>query len=541
MVSVGLLCIVLVVVAALIDVTGVVTSDESLYSIQAQAIGRGSWELGYPNGAVDPEGRWFPLSQVERANDGFFAYTRQPLYVWTLGQASSVFGDVGLHLVSLVSLVVACVAGAVTASLRGRRATLWAFWIAACSPLFVNAWMVSGHVPVAAFSGLSVMVVVRAARRSGQAPGTGALLVAGCLAAAAALLRADGIFVSMAVAAMAFVATWSIGVARAFTRAAIVAVPAALALIGQRAWILAVTGGGNATFDRTEGTGFLAGRIEGVWHSLLEPVLPPSANEGLLTLLGLASVLLAGLAGWLVGSTTDRRRDATVLLVLACGAVGARIALDAGELTSGLFAAWPVGAFLVAALVRRRDLRGASRLLVVYIAVVAVGVIATQYADGGSVQWGGRFFSAIVVPAAVLLAWVLVDARVLEQLPFRAATGALLVLPVIGGCLAVARHHDDNRALLEAIEGLPAQTIVTDRGRIAALALGAGRTGWLLVPEAEITSVAALVAERDGGPVGVLAGAGALKGEPLLVDRTPDAVAALGGSFYEFASEEDER
>jgi hypothetical protein len=540
--SVGALCIVLVVVGALIDATGVVTSDESIYSIQARAIGEGSWELGYAAGDLDAAGEWFPLAQVERGDNGFFAYTRQPLYVVVLGAAWSAFGDLGLHLVSLASLVVACAAASALASLRGRRAATWAFWIAACSPLFVNAWMVSGHVPVAAMSGLSVLVALWTVCRPDRGPTIAALVAAGCLAAVASMLRADGIFVAIAVAAMVVVARWSTGAIRALGWSTVVILPTLVALVAQRLWVLEITGGDvAATFDRTAGTGIVAGRIEGAWHSLLEPGLPPMPNEGALTALGLAAVLLAGAAGWRMGSRPAHLRDGTVMLVLAAGCVALRALLGPGELISGLLAAWPVLAFLVAGLATRHVSHGPARLLVVYSAVVAGGVLATQYADGGSVQWGGRFFSAIVVPGAVLLAWFLVDTGAAVRRSSAVAFAAVLVVPVVAGSVAVARHHDDNRALVEAIETLPPTTIVTDRGRTALLALGAGRTGWLLVEDGDVSDVARLVADRSDATVGVLTAAGALEGEPGVADRTPGAVAALGGSFYVVGPAEEDR
>ncbi|WP_390506333.1 hypothetical protein, partial [Staphylococcus pseudintermedius] len=78
----------------------------------------------------------------------------------------------------------------------------------------------------------------------------------------------------------------------------------------------------------------------------------------------------------------------------------------------------------------------------------AGAIVATQYADGGAVQWGGRFFAPITVPLAILvvvgldrLLGALADGaadgpeeRGASQMRIsRGLVGALVVLPLVLG------------------------------------------------------------------------------------------------------------
>ena len=403
------LCVLLVAASWFVGVDGIVTVDEGSYSTQARAVAEGSWNVPWRFEAIDPTGEWYPFPGSSVGPRGFFPYARQPLFVTVLAGGWMAAGSFGMHLAPLAGYVLACLAAALVAGWAGPGARRWSFWICAASPLLVDGWILWGHSLVAAVAGFGlVALVARTDGARGRGWEVAALAGAACAGVIASLLRADGALVCLGLVAVAGCRWWPTGRWRALGAAAAVLLPSVGALLLQRIWIAAIVGGdgGAILSDRTGGSSWIGGRIKGAWYSLLEPVLRPARNDAALVVLGVAAVVLAGWAGW---QLRDARGDATRRVVIALAVASlltvGRLVLNDDELITGLFPAWPAAAFIVGALVRSR-LPTQARLLVVYAAVVAIGIIATQYPDGGSLQWGGRFFSGLVVPLAALGAWI---------------------------------------------------------------------------------------------------------------------------------------
>ncbi len=129
--------------------------------------------------------------------------------------------------------------------------------------------------------------------------------------------------------------------------------------------------------------------------------LRPLGLRLILVIVSLVAVVAAGLR---LRSRADDRLGWS-LVVAATVAILAADLMDAGVVT-GLVPATPA-LVLAALLVTRADLaRPAQRLLLGIAALFALAVLATQYADGGGLQWGGRFFHLalpFVVPMAAMV------------------------------------------------------------------------------------------------------------------------------------------
>ena len=90
---------------------------------------------------------------------------------------------------------------------------------------------------------------------------------------------------------------------------------------------------------------------------------------------------------------------------------------------------------------------GAGRVLVAVAAIAAVGTLATQYREGGSAEWGGRYFAVLlplVVPVAVAglaAARDRLDPAVARQLGVTLLVGSLAMSTL--GILSMRASHDD--------------------------------------------------------------------------------------------------
>lgn len=148
----------------------------------------------------------------------------------------------------------------------------------------------------------------------------------------------------------------------------------------------------------------------------------------------------------------------------------------------------------------------AGRPLVVVGALFALGVAASQYRFGGGLEWGGRFFSPLLVPMAVLAAMGLRDLvaragpRKRWVLP---ALVSLALTPALAGLVMLRT----NRPLVDAVV---AEVATADPGLVLTdspvLPRAAWRTypgtGWMLVPPGELAEAADRL--RAGGTGDVL-------------------------------------
>jgi hypothetical protein len=248
-----------------------------------------------------------------------------------------------------------------------------------------------------------------------------------------------------------------------------VAVPAAfvaIALRVERAWVGAIVDGAapNDLVARSdplapEQPSFLAGRLDGIWHSTLSGAGGTDALRWLLPLLVVAAI----------GAVLAARRSEGPVPEVALGAALAvgllAWAADPISLIEGFVPAAPIlvlGA--VAALALRRAGHGVA-LLATATGLFLLALYATQYPDGGAFQWGGRFLMPVVVPLAALAAvglGALLDAR---PAPRRRTFGTLLaavaVASAVHGVAAVGSYREGVGALYQEVEAAASPVNVT--------------------------------------------------------------------------------
>lgn len=361
--------------------------------------------------------------------------------------------EVGLRLLSLASVVAAAlVAFHLAVTLGGRRAGPWGFAVAAASPVLADGFMFWAHAPSAALAGLAVLALLRLLDRVSW-PWTVVLAVA---LAAGVSLRSEGLLFAAALllvfGAVALTGTGD----RRWPRLGAATV-AGLASIGtfllERAWTSDIVGERVVTAAEAGAATTLSGRINGAVTSLFDGSLV-SNRAGALSVLAVVLVLAAVVAT--LGPTIRLRPS---VLLGAAAAVGiVRILVEPTDPVLGLFAASPV--LLLAALSLRPSTprEPGPRTVSPVIVVIAVGVVfagavlATQYDDGGGVQWGGRYLAPAVVPLAALVALAVERLRAVDRL----APVGLAALLAVGGVAAFVIPDQVRRDNVDAVERIAA-------------------------------------------------------------------------------------
>lgn len=513
---VALLVVVLAAIAPFLHLADTYTSDEGAYAIQARDVEDGHWEYRYGAERYDPDGRWFPLANASRSSEGWFAYVQHPAYPAVLAGVSRAGGRVvGVHLPALlgaIGLAVAAwlLAAEVEAAAWARRG---AFWLAAAGPVAVHAYILWAHSLSAAVAGLTTVLAARLTREVRP------LRIAGLMAGTVVgvLLRSEGLLLAVALAAG--LATVGLRARPWAVRAGVPALclgAAVAATVAEQRWIAAIIGepagfrGARDTTDADAATaaggpvGWLRGRAEGTFHTLLRG----AHDEPVQAMLVLGALMLVGYAAW-----AFRRRQSGWERDMAVGLWGAvalycvRAAMDRTEAMTGLFAAWPVALLGLAAL--RRPLSQLSRLLIAVTGLFALAVLATQYRDGGGLEWGGRFLAPALAPLAVLaclgLHTLVASLRPAPPAARKAVVGALAalaVLPTMTGFVVLAHQRSVSGRIVDEAVGAGNRLVVTD---IVALPRAAWRThpgvDWMYVPADELGE--ALVRLRAGGVRGV--------------------------------------
>lgn len=401
----ALLVLLLVAAAPFLFLNATFTADEGAYALQVRALESDSWGYDYRAEDVDPTGEWLPLLNGTRGSEAWFAYVKHPAFPVALRAATNLMGETaGLHVLGLLSAVLVAVAAWLLAAEVEPRVSRPAFWIAAASPVAINAYIVWAHAPAAALAGIAVVAALRLTR-TGAAGDLAALLAS---LSAGVLLRSEGLLLAGAMAVTIAVLgvpgrSWRV---RFGVPAACLAVVAATAALEDR-WIRSIVGQGAAGTRGIAGSaaepggGWLdwaGGRLRGAWNSLLRGA-HLDAQGSALVLVALVVILLA-IAAWR-GRRGGWERDVTIALAVATVLYVARAATGTDQAITGLLAAWPLVLFAVAAPVGRCHAR---RLLVVVCVVMSGAVLLTQYRIGGGFEWGGRFFLLLLAPLAVLAA-----------------------------------------------------------------------------------------------------------------------------------------
>ena len=430
----------LLVALALSERASGFTVDEGSYAIQSEALADGSWDIEWPFRSEDPDGAHFPYHGGRLTDDAEHAYVSHPAWPAALSVVRGVGSEeVGLRLLPLASVLVAAAAAwGLARRLFGDVAAPWALWIVACSPLLPNGLMLWAHAPAAALAGLVALGGLAAWERP-RAWGWWPVYAAGL--AGLVLLRSEGLLAAAAVVgALALTA-----LVRRDGRAAALAVAGsastALAFGAEAVWTRAIVDGGSRGLaSRASGDPWLSGRVEGAVTVLLDGA--SSAGPALLSLLAAVLVLAAVVVRRTGGP------PAQLLLACAAAATALRYVVAPEEPVAGLVVAWPVA--LLALLLDRLD--GRLRVVLLAAALFTGAVLVTQYADGGGLQWGGRYLAPLLVPLGALAAGGLV-AR-LPSRDERAAVVALLAATALLGLLVTDEVRQGNARAVERVEAL---------------------------------------------------------------------------------------
>jgi hypothetical protein len=533
---VAALAVLLVALLPLMRMGSAFTSDEGAYALQVEALAQGSWAYEYRAAPLDPEGRAFPVILSDRGPGGFYPYVKHPAVPLLLLAGTKVLGTtLGLHLLSLLGVIGAAAAAWVLAGALDPRLRRPAFWLAAGGPTLVNGFALWAHAPAAALAGLALVGAATIARRGitpGPAAGMTAALVGGVLLRSEGLLFAGALAVALAAVRLARTRRFTSTVATFLLTAG----PAVAAAVLERRWISSIVGGsyGEVAGQGSNGASFLAGRRSGAWHVLLQGhfVDPRAALPVLLALALVVGLGFPALRRWGPRST----RTLAVVAALTAVLLGARIATHSYDPVTGLLPAAPL-LVLGVLLFRWRGAGPVAGLLAGTAAIFAAGILATQYPQGGGLEWGGRYLSAALVPLAVLAAGGLVGAVARAPRPGQQRAAALLVgigLAVSGFSLVTSgalRARED--AIVSALARHPAPVTVTTRPALPRLAWRAGdRLTWMLTGDGGLPALLHGLRARGIGEVAVVVGRDvpltALSAYPTLEEQDEPALRDSG-------------
>ncbi len=454
-----------ILLLALIPVVGTGASfspDEGAVVIQARSVAEGKgWIVEHPFDRLDPENRFYPLGASSQGKEGKAPFAKHPVYPLVLAALHRV-GGVGAMMVLSVAATVA--AAGVAALLAGEvaggreRPVLWAVGVG--SPLVFDAYLLIAHSIGAALVGAAVLLALRATHRRRFA----ALMVgAASLAAAGVLFRSEALIFALALGA-AVVATGTVWRRPALAAWGVALPVPALAAAGGERWLqrlLIGADGGSVAAPAVPGS-FVGARLEAFLNTWIRPSasVPVTGDLALLT----AAVLVAAAA-----VVARRRRSPRLLGALSITATAfSTFAFLAGpdRVVPGLLVAFPLAVVAIGLADRMYLDRGGHLLLSLTTSLFVAGVLATQYREGGSAEWGGRYF-ALAVPLVVVLA-VDAVARRAPSLPVEARrwAGAALVtcsmLLALGAVVSLHRTHAFTGRLVERIDATARATAPGD-------------------------------------------------------------------------------
>jgi hypothetical protein len=454
------------------------TVDEGSYAIQAEAIDAGGWEIHWPFRGFDPDARHFPYHGGSVSDSEEFAYVSHPAWPAILSIARGLGGEqVGLRLLSMASVVASAVVGFHLArALGGVRAAPWGFLLVLATPVLANGFMIWAHAASTACAGLAVLAGVRLVQGPRWRGWLGILVAA---VAAGVLLRSEGLLFAGAIGVGLVVVAWvrdrSVR-SRLLLAAVGTGLAAAAALVVERAWTADILGEevSSGVSSRAGDSGsWIGGRLSGIGTSVFDGALF-SGGVGLLSVVALGAVAVA-----VVGLVRPGRgAPVEVALVVATVASAVRVVVGLDDPVPGLLTAVPLLLLAVVPIVgplvgattgpRERDGASGRQFAAVVIGSFAVAVCATQYDDGGGLQWGGRYLSPLLVPGAALAACALGQDGVRTRVG-RGAVVALAVVAGVGGVLITNQVRSDNAEAIGSVAATGQDVVLVEGQQLARL------------------------------------------------------------------------
>lgn len=426
---------------------GIAFPDEGVYNAQAELLSEGAWRGERPTDRIDPDGRFEALGSSVVLEHHYIPYPRRPLYPLLLAPWFLAAGAAGTVLVSTVGTWLAALcSGRIASRIDTRYAvpTLWLVGLA--SPLLYSGLIVAGHSLAAALAAAMVWSALAALERRSATW----LIVPAATAAALVLLRSEGTLLVGAAGAVFLAGAVSVRAPRSLDRRR-AALGLALWAAGAAATVLDSRLAGLMTGEGGIGTGSVVSTRDpasAAWVSLLRPWYNQPGTAAALVTLAALSVWMAAVA---VRVAPRRPLLPIALLVLAAGSAATR-AVMAPDLITGLVPAFVLLAALVQLTgddLRRRPVGELASMS----ALTAVALVFTLYEDGGSAEWGGRFFH-VLVPLLVPLCVLGLDRarRALDPLPRRVGAVALAVVLCSWSVLAVRENVESRTKSARIVE-----------------------------------------------------------------------------------------
>jgi hypothetical protein len=507
----------LLIIAPHMDLHTSWVADEGAYGLEVHSVLHGTWQYHYVAAPVDPSGRWFPIINGAGGSGAlggrYYAYVKHPLDVILPWASVKAFGSrLGYDLPSMLGALLTAIAAWLLAAEFDRRIAPVAFWLAALSPVAINAYLLWAHALSAGVAGLTAWAAVKFWRShtDGRSRGDwrwGAAVIVGI--AAGVGLRSEGLLFGVALAVVTGAALAASGRWRA--AAAITGAGAAVALACR--WLETVVvsaivhqhyaGGADGT-QGVDRSSYVASRFRGAGHDLLAGS-EYTQHAGHLLAAALLLVVIAGLAlrWWHKAGVVI----AGPALLFALWLYHLRFRTNPLESATGLLAAWPV--LLLALLCLRRPPRWDRARVPAFLLAVSVlftaGVVATDYAVGGGLEWGGRFLSPILAPLAVVAAACLSAALSAmtrgRRLIAITLIAGLALLPTALGLEMLRLYRLDKDTFYNEVASRASSVILID-GPLEETP----RAGWRLDPSIHFlvaysdgSARAALTAMRQGG------------------------------------------
>ncbi len=232
---------------------------------------------------------------------------------------------------------------------------------------------------------------------------------------------------------------------------------AVAARLVERIWIAHITGGAvGATVVGvpSAGTGFVKGRVVGFLATWLNPAYGGSLG------LRLAVLVMLPAIGWCVLRVRTHPQDRAGILgaaVVAAAAAVVALWMEPGNVVPGLLVAFPAGT--AGLLLLRRHLFDDVGPVVIgaTAGLFALAVLATQYAAGGTAEWGGRYFALVIPVAAPLFLAALRDqASSLSDVLRRGLVVALVVCSLALSTMAIGGLRAGNQVAATVAAGIEA-------------------------------------------------------------------------------------
>lgn len=440
----GALLAFLMAVAWWTGASGRVSVDEGAAAIQAQALAdHGDWTIDDPMRTVDPTGRSFGLRHTETTPEGHVALAKHPLYPVLLAALDRLGG---VRLMVGLSIVGTVVAAGWSACLSRRLrpgielATLYGVGLA--SPLLFDSSLLIAHSGGAAAAAGAAVAFVRFHESTGPrarwwlVPAAGGLMFT-------VLLRGEGLLLVLAGAVVAVAAAALRSGVRWWLTAGTMGASGLAAVAIDRGWHAAIVQEGRSVLVPATAESFLADRLEGLHTITLKASYAGGTSDRLLWV----AVGVLALAALLLRVAPAMERVALIGTALAAAVLCSWLLVAGDHFIPGIAIAFPALWFGLGQL-RGADL-GAPlvQVLLATSLLFALAVVATQYRQGGGLEWGARYL-AIAVPLAVPVA-ALGFASAFDRLePERARVigGSVLVVTAVLGVASARSRAETDRA-----------------------------------------------------------------------------------------------